>query len=545
MRISFFKIASLFFLLIFFDAGAQTDPYVDSLKRLLQNKKIQDTAIIRLKMDIGQEAGIYRIGYWDTLAKECDTFLVKTKDASRKNILLLCKGGILNNQGYIYKNSGDPTMAGEKYEEGLVEYDKVKYVKDTVLRNRVITEKAQTINNLATLFVETGNVSKGKEYHLKSLELRKEVNDQEGIALSYNNLGYVTNSQGNMKEALQYFFESLKIREAIEDWKGLGQVYGNIAAIYNKQYGTKKAIEYHRKAMFYWTKAKSNTGVALALNNIGTCHLKENSDDSAMYYYEKALQIRVEMNYKKGEGNSYYNIANVQAKQHKFDEALVNYKKSLEILTEVKDKVGVIHSLQKLSELYMFKGNNTEAIKTGETSFKMSKEMGFVEEMKNSSLILYNLYSKSNNINGALKMYVLHIRLRDSISNIENQKEALTKQFEFQYEKKAAADSVRMEKEKEVNEAKLAVRDEQIKREATMRYALFGGLALTLIFGGLVFNRYRLTQKQKIVIEQQKHLVEEKQKEILDSIHYARRIQSALLASESYIGKTINRLMKK
>ncbi|MBK7668947.1 MAG: hypothetical protein IPJ32_17355 [Sphingobacteriaceae bacterium] len=92
-----------------------------------------------------------------------------------------------------------------------------------------------------------------------------------------------------------------------------------------------------------------------------------------------------------------------------------------------------------------------------------------------------------------------------------------------------------MEKEKEVNEAKLAVRDEQIKREATMRYALFGGLALTLIFGGLVFNRYKLTQKQKIVIEQQKHLVEEKQKEILDSIHYARRIQRALFSKREVI----------
>jgi hypothetical protein len=36
--------------------------------------------------------------------------------------------------------------------------------------------------------------------------------------------------------------------------------------------------------------------------------------------------------------------------------------------------------------------------------------------------------------------------------------------------------------------------------------------------------------------------VEEKQKEILDSIHYAKRIQKALIPSDKYIDKNLNRL---
>jgi serine phosphatase RsbU (regulator of sigma subunit) len=42
---------------------------------------------------------------------------------------------------------------------------------------------------------------------------------------------------------------------------------------------------------------------------------------------------------------------------------------------------------------------------------------------------------------------------------------------------------------------------------------------------------------QKTEIEKQKEIVEEKQKEILDSIHYAKRIQSALLTSQNYFKK--------
>ena len=63
-------------------------------------------------------------------------------------------------------------------------------------------------------------------------------------------------------------------------------------------------------------------------------------------------------------------------------------------------------------------------------------------------------------------------------------------------------------------------------------------------------NLIILSQKAEVelrnnIIEHQKAVVEEKQKEIIDSIHYAKRIQQALLTSERYIQKTISRLMHK
>jgi protein-S-isoprenylcysteine O-methyltransferase Ste14 len=45
-------------------------------------------------------------------------------------------------------------------------------------------------------------------------------------------------------------------------------------------------------------------------------------------------------------------------------------------------------------------------------------------------------------------------------------------------------------------------------------------------------------------IQNKNILLEEKQKEILDSIHYARRIQTTLLPSEKYIEKSLGRLTK-
>ena len=89
----------------------------------------------------------------------------------------------------------------------------------------------------------------------------------------------------------------------------------------------------------------------------------------------------------------------------------------------------------------------------------------------------------------------------------------------------------------------------QLKEEQTQRYALYGGLGLVGLFAAFMVNRFRVTNRQKKLIEEQKkvvegqkHVVEEKQKEILDSIHYAKRIQSSLLTSEVYIKKNLDRL---
>lgn len=68
---------------------------------------------------------------------------------------------------------------------------------------------------------------------------------------------------------------------------------------------------------------------------------------------------------------------------------------------------------------------------------------------------------------------------------------------------------------------------------------------------GDIFNRFKVTQCQKTVIKEkekeaqfQKQIIEEKQKEIIDSIHYAKRIQDALLPNEKQIDRIINKMIK-
>jgi hypothetical protein len=141
--------------------------------------------------------------------------------------------------------------------------------------------------------------------------------------------------------------------------------------------------------------------------------------------------------------------------------------------------------------------------------------------------------------------------MRDSVSNETNRKASIRSQLKYEYEKQAAADSVAHSKESEIKNAELAKQSAEIKAKRNQQYALFGGLALVMVFAGFMFNRFKLTQKQKAVIEdqkseveQQKVLVEAKQKEILDSIHYAKRIQMAQVPSERRVSVMLNKTKK-
>ncbi len=67
-------------------------------------------------------------------------------------------------------------------------------------------------------------------------------------------------------------------------------------------------------------------------------------------------------------------------------------------------------------------------------------------------------------------------------------------------------------------------------------------VALLIFLGVRLFKTENHTYANQI--EQQKKVVEVKQKEILDSIHYAKRIQTTLLTSEKYIDKKLNELDK-
>lgn len=97
----------------------------------------------------------------------------------------------------------------------------------------------------------------------------------------------------------------------------------------------------------------------------------------------------------------------------------------------------------------------------------------------------------------------------------------------------------RLEKEKELSQ-------QNLKQQKIIQKLILTGSGLLLIFLIFVFfslynsrKTNKLIEKQKELSESQKHVIEEKQNEIIESITYAKRIQEAILPPEQFINKFI------
>ena len=359
-------------------------------------------------------------------------------------------------------------------------------------------------------------------------------------ANSLNNKGFLEQEHGDIAKALEYYSKALKTQEQIDDKKGMATTINNIAYIYMHQGDMDKALESVKKAMQLQIDVGDSAGVALSLNNLGNIYKNKNDIPKALDYFNKSLELQKRSNNEYGVSICLSNIGDIYIGQGDRSKGVEYILQSLKIREEMKELDGIAYNLDRLANAMLDLGRLNEALEYGVRSLKVAKELNFIENIRNASKTLYKIYKKQNNANAALQMYELYFQLHDSISNETTRKSSIKNQFQYEYEKKAFADSVRVHEEKKVINA-------QLKQEKTQRFALYGGIFLVGLFGIFMFNRFKVTKKQNDVIQlqktelqQQKELVEEHQKETLDSIHYAKRIQTALIANSDFITQHIS-----
>jgi tetratricopeptide (TPR) repeat protein len=472
-----------FILILVSSINAQQD-IVDSLKNALKIAK-HDTIKIRIRSEIGETAPILRVGYWDSIANDAHKYSLKMQEAHA-----------FNNIGYIQKNEGNISDALEYYNRSLKLF--------TELNDK--TGTATAYNNLASLYNNLANVSKALDLYHRSLKIREELADKKGVANTLNNIGFIYDEQKNYEKTLEYYKRSLKIRKEIDDKKGVAQSINNIALVYQTLAETANRNS---------NKKTADSLFSLAFDNL-----------------EKSLAIRVEIDDKKGAAQSYNNMGATYALNKDYKKALDYYHKSLAIKELLKDKKGIAHTLHNIGTIYSSQDQNTKALDFFMKSLQIAKEIENPESIRNAAQSAYTSYKELGAYQKALEMKELQIIMRDSIDNEENRKAGIQKQLQYEYETKVAADKIRAIEEKKVAAVKL-------EQEQTKRYALYGGLLLTVVFGLFMVNRLLVTKKQKKIIEHQKHVVEEKQKEIIDSINYAKRIQQSLMPTEKYISSKL------
>ncbi|OFY96316.1 MAG: hypothetical protein A3K10_16365 [Bacteroidetes bacterium RIFCSPLOWO2_12_FULL_31_6] len=446
-----------------------------------------------------------------------------------------------------------------KYNDYLYQFliKKIKKDNSSIKDDNIKYWLSISIHNKAYYFDEQGDFKNALKYYNLSLKVREHFGSEVEIGEALNYLGYFHKKHGNILEAVEYYHKSLKIREKIGDKEGEATNLNNLGVIFMTQDNISLSLEYFKKSLKIRQEIGFKFGVAESFNNIGYLYhfygdpnCKKNKDTcllegkiKALDYYHKSLVIREEINNKKEIAMSLNNIGAIyeaigdplcklspkKCKEIGLQKAMEYYTKSLKLREESNDKIGVGISYNNMGGVYLKLGDREKAKFYITKALSIYQKMGSPVNIGNSSNLLAEIYEQENKGMEALKMYRLHIRMRDSLNNESTQKASIEQKTKYEYEKQKALDDV-------VNEKKLAIEKEAKAKQKVITYATAGGLGLVAIFLIFVFNRLQVTRKQKTVIEQQKtvvekahHELEEKNKEITDSIQYAKRIQNAIL----------------
>ncbi len=364
-----------------------------------------------------------------------------------------------------------------------------------------------------------------------NVALRKDYSKY--LAVSLNNIGFGYTSRGDIPKALEYLHQAVKVQEEINDRYGLAYSLYNLGNIYDGQNDFIKSLEYHTKSLKIREKIGDKQSVATSLNIIGLIYVHKDDDQKALKYYQKSLDIREEIGDKEGIATSLNNIGIIYVHQKDFEKALDHYFRALMIDEERGDRSAMATSLNNIANAMHQKGDVKGAIPYAKRAMQIAKELGFPDEIQYSANTLKTLFQLQNNYKGAFEMFELEIEMRDSVNNVETQKTAVQKQMQYAFEKKELEAKAEQDK-------KDVIANEEKQKQRIIIYATSIGFIIVLVSGLFILRGFRQKQKdnkiitlQKIEVENQKHLIEEKHKEITDSINYAERIQRSFLATEN------------
>jgi serine phosphatase RsbU (regulator of sigma subunit) len=406
--------------------------------------------------------------------------------------------------------------------------DSVSYFENKLEQTHSEKDQLDISLRLCQLYFQTGNDNTAKLYGAKSLEIATKRGDSLALGDANSLLSLIYSKGLQNEKALAYLIQAEKYFKDHEERLPMLYLQKGELLYYNHDF--KHAIDLFRKVNKLALKVKQNMSRLLANDDIGNVYFERKMLDSSLFFYKKCLEIPFERKDSMIYEGLYNNIGNVY-------------------ITMGENEVGKDYLLKalRLAEKYNLKGAipviyyNLAGVETDLKQFKNAKEhlvqsmkMGNVVNDKRNLTYCYNLLGRVDSALGLKKEALISLNnlavLIDSLHGADMYVRMANMQGKFEAETKD-------------NQIQLLHKDqdldaEKIKRQQQITLLIAVGLIVCCFLSVLLYRFYRakikanhLLEIQKKEIEIRRQLLADKNRQIEDSINYARRIQEAVLPS--------------
>ena len=271
-------------------------------------------------------------------------------------------------------------------------------------------------------------------FYQKSMDLYKELNDEENIADNLHKIGLCCFYTGQYQEALYNYHEEVIIAEKNDYKDRVAHAYQDIGLVYSEIKTYNKAQQYYEKALAINKEINNTEKIAALYQNIGVIHHNKENFDTALMYYQKSLDIYQQLEHKLGIASSYLNIGLIYETMND-DRAVDNYQHAKIMFEEINHARGIIYALNSLSIYTKNKGYYNEAIEYINESIELAVKYHLIETLVESYREASEEHTSLNNHKEALYYYKKYAHLNDSLYNANNVRQILELEMKYQSEK--------------------------------------------------------------------------------------------------------------
>lgn len=382
-----------------------------------------------------------------------------------------------------------------------------------------------------------------EKYCNEAIVLGQKLKHDRGLGVSYKIKGILSDEKGRYADAVDFYMKSLGCFQKTNDKMGVARTEANIGIVLRKLRKNNEALTYFRNSYSYF-KDRHPVFEMTILMNIGIAYINLNKADSALFYTNSAYVVMQKNNI--DDPNVYGNLGLAYSLKNDYKKAEVLLSKCLDAKKmEGNDPSTIAVWTENLANVYVNLNKNNEAIELLKESISLFGENKYINEATYAYTLIVRAYENINDTKNALKYYKVLAEIKDSVFDNSSAKQVFELKEKYETDKKNS--------EIELLTADKKIQQEALKKNRVIIYSVSGVLFLILLFTVFIIRsnkqkqiinnelliKNNLIETQKREVEFQKEIVEEKQKEIIDSISYAKRLQEAILPPESFLNTHI------
>lgn len=379
--------------------------------------------------------------------------------------------------------------------------------------------KCEQYFNLGESFYLNNNDSALFYYH-KAYELSTENSFKNREAATSIRLALTYQYVDPVKSA-EYTMKSITAAENSGYVPYIIQSKRLLALLYRSKNELDEAMNIYQEILALNKSRKDTLEIARSYNDLGIIHMMKAEYESGLDYWKKSLNLKLQSGEITSAAVTMSNIGLYYKDINNFEEAESYIQQSLELSTKVNNFESVAFNLANLAALYGKMGDYEKSVATFERSLKISDSINTYFDKKETLFEYSKILEQKGDYEKALDIYKSYASILSDEYDEANNETIQKLKTQFETEKK---------------EQELVMKDAELEKQAaekalierSYQYAVIFIIVVIIALGVILFILRKVRQAKKQV-EIQRSLLAEKNKEILDSIQYAKRLQEAIL----------------